>query len=491
MMKLFSRIRLPKVIASIALVAIALTVPLAATAADIVKFQATTGIANMTAGDTTYNSSVSAKYNETLKLQVTYYNSEDPSSNKTANNVHVKIAIPTGQGVNQTIATTTSADNVTTVNGSAHVTLDGADAYLQYIPGTAVWKHATTAYGPQVVEQQISDNVVTAADGVNLGNENPCQAGSVTVQVRVLVPGVSVDKYVRAVGGTFATSMTAKPGDTVQYEIAYKNTGNSTENNVIIRDNLPPNTTLVPGTTKLKNSTYPNGTLLNSDAVTTNGINITSYNPGAAGYVLFDVKMPAEEKLQCGVNQFRNVGIAKPEGMSEYYNTADVNMTKVCTPPAPTPTYTCDAFDITGDQAGKAATVSNFKQTTTNGATFANAVINWGDNTAALTTNNVKGQNHSYAADGTYTVSAVLHFTANGKDVTASGPNCSKTITFTSTKPPVVTPTPPAPVVTPVATTPVTLVNTGPGQVIGLFAVVAMVGAFAHRYFLTRRFNQN
>ena len=481
-MKLFSRPRLPKVIASAALVAIAIALPLAATAADMVSFSATTGVANMTAGDTTYASSVNAKYNEVVKAQVIYDNNEAPSSTKVATNVHVKFTVPTTPGVTQTITTRTSADNVTTVNGSASVKLDGSDAYLQYIPGTAVWKHAASANGPMTVEQKISDDVVTSANGVNLGNENPCQAGSVTIQIGVMVPGVSVHKYVRAIGATnWVTSMDAKAGDTVQYLIAYKNIGNTNENNVVVRDNLPPNTKLVPGTTYLRNSVYSTGLgkLSSSDAVTGNGINITDYAPGGAAYVTFNVTMPGADKLTCGNNTFRNVGVVDWNG-GEYFNTADVNINKTC---VATPTYSCDVFDVTADNASKTVTVSNFKQSTSNGATFKNAVISWGDNSSALTTNTVVGQSHSYAANGTYVLTATAHFTVNGQDVTAPTTKCTRTVAFSSTQPPVIT--------TPSTPAPVALVNTGPGEVVGLFAAVSVLGAFAHRMFLARRLTQN
>lgn len=49
-------------------------------------------------------------------------------------------------------------------------------------------------------------------------------------------------------------------------------------------------------------------------------------------------------------------------------------------------------------------------------------------------------------------------------------------------------PTPPVtPPVTPPATPPTQLVNTGAGDVIGIFAATAILGAFAHRWFLSRR----
>jgi hypothetical protein len=149
--------------------------------------------------------------------------------------------------------------------------------------------------------------------------------------------------------------------------------------------------------------------------------------------------------------------------------------------PPVTPAYSCDAFNITAD-VNRTVKVSTFATTATNGAVFKNAVINWGDNSTPLTTNNVVGQTHQYAKDGTYTISATAHFTVNGQDVTAGGPNCQKQVTFKGETPPTVTP--------PTTTPPSTLVNTGPGEVAALFAVATIGGAIAHRWMLGRRLSR-
>jgi hypothetical protein len=153
--------------------------------------------------------------------------------------------------------------------------------------------------------------------------------------------------------------------------------------------------------------------------------------------------------------------------MQQYYNIAVTTVNKVCEEKPNTPVYTCDAFDVTLGK-DRMVTVSKFNYTAKNGATFKNAVISWGDSSADLTTNTAVGQKHSYAKDGTYTISAVAHFTVDGKDVTASG-NCAKTVTFNTPG------------------VPPELPNTGAGQVIGLFGAVAVVSAFAHRLFVSRR----
>ena len=116
-------------------------------------------------------------------------------------------------------------------------------------------------------------------------------------------------------------------------------------------------------------------------------------------------------------------------------------------------------------------TVTEFKPSSANRAVFKHAVLNWGDNSAAVTTANAVGQKHQYAADGTYTVKATAVFTVDGKEVSNTNANCSKVVTFVAEKPPVVTP----------PETPEVLVNTGAGSILGLFAAITVAGALAHR----------
>ncbi len=463
---------LPKRIAAAAIVGLAIALPAATFAADTVRIEGSLGVGNVTAGETRYEHSTNASYDQVVKLQVFYHNREAEDSGKIAQNLRVKINIPTTAGKTQVATATIAGDNTNTVNDQVTINLDRADAYLEYIPGSAVWRHNTgTNANVQWTDQKVSDEVVYGNQGIVLENEKPCYnfSANLTVLARVRVPGIQINKYVRVKGSdTWQTTNTAKPSDTLQYAIAYKNMGNTVHNNVVIRDNLPPNMTYVPGSTQLKTDS---GLKNVADGVTATGLDVGNYNPGAAAYVYFEVKVPNADKLQCGVTMFRNVGIARPQGMNEYYNTATTNVEKQCQPEQPA--YSCDLLDITsGDN--RTVTISQFKTTATNGATFKNAVINWGDKSDALTTNNVVGQKHQYAADGTYTISAVAHFTVNGEDKTATSAACSKQVTFTSGKP-----------VTPV--TPTELPNTGAGDVAAIFAAATIGGAMAYRVFVSRR----
>ncbi len=156
-----------------------------------------------------------------------------------------------------------------------------------------------------------------------------------------------------------------------------------------------------------------------------------------------------------------------------------------------TPVYTCDMFDITAD-VNRLVKVTRFETTAQNGAVFKNVVVDWDDSSSNTTSTNIVGQTHQLdKSKDTFTITATAHFTLNGQDVTATSAQCSKQVAFKGDTPPIVTPPPTTPGTPPVTPTspgaPSRLVNTGPGSVAALFAVVAAAGTLAHRRFLSRR----
>jgi hypothetical protein len=195
-MKIFKRIA-----AALATVALAV-LPLATSrAAEQVAMESRVNVANVTSGDTQYQKSVNAKTDDVVKVELWYHNKENADSGKVANNVKVKIDLPTAQGKTQTITSTVSADNASATTDNAVVNATLANANLEYVPGSAMWRHNTgTNEAPNWVTQPISDNVVKG--GVTLGNENPCFnfEATVTILARVKASAVSVTKQVRVLG---------------------------------------------------------------------------------------------------------------------------------------------------------------------------------------------------------------------------------------------------------------------------------------------------
>jgi len=268
----------------------------------------------------------------------------------------------------------------------------------------------------------------------------------------------------------WSNNNTAKPGDTMKYMIEYGNTGNTDQTKVIVRDSLPAHMSLVPGTTKVTNAQYPQGTAISSNDVVNGGINIGTYKPGANAFVTFEVKIDDADKLACGATEFRNVGVAHPEGLNEYYNTAITTVNKDCG--SATPAYSCDMLNVTPGEGRKVTAQVNY--TAKNGATLKTVTYNWGDGSTPLMTDKTTA-NYTYQKDGNFTVTATLLVSVNGKDQTVTGAACSKPVTFGGT-------TPSTPV------TPSALPNTGAGDVIAIFAAATAFGTLAYRLFLNRRF---
>lgn len=283
----------------------------------------------------------------------------------------------------------------------------------------------------------------------------------------------------------FANPATANACDTLQYRARIFNPGSGDLSNVMAEVSLSNEVGTSNTSTIMFAST-------NADPVTTSAqatVNLTSaqsisYVKGSAQ--LLDSDTNFVKSLPDSITQMQagaNIGNLNASQLEFIQFQAKVNCPP--TPPA-TPVFSCDAFNITAD-VNRTVKVSSFSTTATNGAVFKNAVVDWGDKSAQLTSANIIGQAHQYAADGTYTVTATANFTVNGQPATASGPQCQKSVTFKSNTPPVVTPptTPPA---TPAA--PTALVNTGPGSVAGLFAATTAVGAVAYRWMLSRRLSR-
>jgi hypothetical protein len=171
------------------------------------------------------------------------------------------------------------------------------------------------------------------------------------------------------------------------------------------------------------------------------------------------------------------------------YRMVIVYTVKVTPVPTPAPsTAACTLLNVLAN-SDRTVTINNFQETLNN-AEFKNAVINWGDNSADTTitdSTKVQGTTHTYANYGTYQIYATVSYTDNSGNALptsgGAGSTCAQTVTYKQNVTPVVT----TASTTPTATT---LVNTGPGSVVGIFAAVAAVSAVAYRYLLGRKLSK-
>jgi hypothetical protein len=283
--------------------------------------------------------------------------------------------------------------------------------------------------------------------------------------------------------GTYGASASATCNDNVEFSIRLHNSGYGTLTNINVATTLP-----ASGGTSNMTATYSGGiatTATSSVSLSLGSGDTVSYVNGTTK--LYDGSDNLISTLGDGITG-SGVNVGSLYGSTVEYVNYEAKVNCPTPPTPPTPTYACTLLALTAED-NKTVKVSNFTTTATNGATFSNASINWGDNTSASNVTDVIGQSHTYSNYGSYTVVATANFNVNGSTKSASSESCEQTVTFTATTPPTVTPptTTVTPTPTPTPTTPTTLVNTGPGSVIAIFAAVSTASAVAYRYFIGRR----
>jgi uncharacterized repeat protein (TIGR01451 family) len=407
-----------------------------------------------------------------------------------AHDTSVHITLPTGTETALRARAYIDASNATPteVTDTADLTSNSAFS-ISYVPGSAVIFNGAHTNG-----LALSDNIVAGGDKIGYkdmdGNFPGCFSYQSVIEIKVKVntPTQKITKQVRKAGITgWNSSATVNVGDKENWLIGYTNTGAVNQDKVAVWDQLPPHLKVVPGSVKLvtvNNAGQTVNTVQSNTDLFTGYDNFGTWNPNGGFYLMFDTTAQ-DDFTTCTVTSTNIAHVHSTQSPNDITANADVTINKQnCTPPTP-PAYTCDLLDINkvGADTERTVNIKSFVTTQTDTAPYKDVVIDWGDKSAPLTTNTAVGQTHQYAAYGTYTVTATAHFTVNGKDITATSANCAKPVTFTAPG----TPVPPTPPVTTVTTPPTTLVNTGAGSVLGIFAAAMIVGTLAHRFFTSRR----
>jgi uncharacterized repeat protein (TIGR01451 family) len=471
------------------IVAASVLMPFAASAANAAALQSTLGVANVTAGNSGYHDSVKAKAGQTIKLQL-HYQRAKPGAGGSVKKVNVRFAIPTKQGGTQTVMSTLQASDGKTSKQKATVHLANAGGHLSYVPGSAVWRHNSgSERSPSLTNTGLSD-AITSAKGVQLSIDHPKQklAATVTVLVRVAGKGTSMDTQVQTAGqsGKWADNNKTKPGGTIQYLITYKNTGSSTAKNVVVRDKLPDNASLVKGSTHLRNASNSHGTKLSSNAVASKGVNIGNYASGANAYVSFKTKVASASKLSCGTNTLKDTGIVTVASGGQHSASATTKVTRKCDSSSgsssqnPKPSYSCNTLKVS--KLGHRKIKASVDYTAKHGAKLKTITYDFGEASGQPLTTDKTTVTHTYKKPGGYTVTASLLVQVGGHNKTIKSQQCAQTVHFAAQS----GDKPSAP------SSPHSkngkIPNTGPGDVIGLFAASTLAGIIGYRVFLSRRF---
>lgn len=365
MKKLFSKVRrTPKQLRLfIAIIAAAIIVPASlyawgpsrqtfttAAPADYVTFNSITDnpahgdernfmqVKEASAANSTYADSIALTPGKEYMVFIYYHNNAAANLNLVATGSYAKAQIPAvvANGSTGTKAVGyVGASNATpreVWDDIAFSNTSGGDIALRYVPGSAHIYNQGATNGAV-----LSDNIVTSGatlgyDSLN-GNIPGCSqyAGYVTFKVKADQPNFLVEKHVRLAGTTaWSKSVNAKVGDSVEYQVQYKNTGTTTQNNVILKDTMPSSIVYTAGSSYLKNATHTTPANVSDNIVTAGGLNIGNYSSDANAFVKLSAKV-ADKGLVCGTNTLTNKVTAETaNGIKS--DTANVVVVKNCTP---------------------------------------------------------------------------------------------------------------------------------------------------------------
>lgn len=183
------------------------------------------------------------------------------------------------------------------------------DLYLRYVPGTA-----TIHNGGALNGQSIGPDYLFG-DGALLGYNQfsgilpGCNeyAGYITYQIFADAPGFDISKSV------VGDSTIVKKGDIVTFKVRYENTGTMDQTNVVIKDTLPDTLQYVTGSAKLYNNNNPDGTAVNDDIITENGMNIGDY-AGSTGWAEVTYQVMVNDNVNCADEITNNVTVSTNDG---------------------------------------------------------------------------------------------------------------------------------------------------------------------------------
>ena len=168
--------------------------------------------------------------------------------------------------------------------------------------------------------------IASSGNGVNMPTTPPPRFSGIDSVASTTIPLSNGGKMelrpaVRLAGGfAWETALEVRPGAKIEVMLEAKNVGPTTIRDLTIGFGLPGKTRLVGNTTDIANSNHPKGVNAGTDNVTSGGIAIGHYSPGANAFVKFEVAIDPsgfacgrETLVIGGVAQAGNAGQGRAE----------------------------------------------------------------------------------------------------------------------------------------------------------------------------------
>ncbi len=310
------------------------------------------------------NNEITVEEGKTYIVRLYVHNNSPKGREAVAKNVAVNFSLGTVVSKEQRIDGYINADNATPSKYWDDVVFKSADGrkfYLDYVEGSALIENNGFAKGGKTLSDAIVTNgTLIGYDSLN-GEIPGCYefANYISIKVKPVFENTSIEKKVRKLtDNKFSEEVNAEVGETVEYQIHYKNLNASEVKGVIIRDSLPKSMELVKGSTKLYTASHPNGVAADNDSIVTDGVNIGNYLVNGDAYIRFQATVK-DNGLVCGTNRLINwakadalVGTSTKVKAFAVQDDADVYVEKKCAKPE---THTCEKaggiyYGIKGDK---------------------------------------------------------------------------------------------------------------------------------------------
>lgn len=450
-------------------------------------------------------SGVTQNAQKEVVLRTYIHNNANGSTNATvgvAKDSKVRIDLPTGTSTMLRARSYISSSNVAPgypaeVTDTAEL-VDTTPFGIEYISGSALICNAAHPCtdnnndgikegGVRLADSIVSNGAAIGYDQMN-GDVPGCFEYQAFVEIRVKVkqPEITFNKEVRkenttANPTTYGEIATVKPGEKVQWKIAFKNTGNADVNDVFVSDQLPPHNDVVPGSVRYiyrGTDNQDHDDVQNDKPLFTKpGIDTGDWQPNGGWFIRFDT-IAKDDFQGCEVT-VRNIAYLKREQKAEQPDNADLKIVKEnCQPTKPVaPAYSCDLLNKQHVSGRTYRFTTN--TTATGGATVKqfNYEFNGVGYKQTAVTNQAQGTvEHTFPKAGSYAVTVSVDFNVDNTVKSHTSDACKTTIEITDVAVPVA-----------VTTAPKTLPNTGAGEVVGLFTAVTTLGAVTHRVRASRR----
>lgn len=155
-------------------------------------------------------------------------------------------------------------------------------------------------------------------------------SGYVLFRLKADQPNLEMSKTVSKEGeDNFGETITAEPGDVLEFKIEYKNTGTTIQQPVSMTDKLPAGLTYIEGSTYFWSSRHNAGNYVGDDLFNGN-LNLGGFEPGDSAYVTYKVRVDDDVNLfPCGDTTITNEGIVGTDDGSGHDRT-EITVHRVC-----------------------------------------------------------------------------------------------------------------------------------------------------------------